>query len=191
MNSIVNRVTNETNINLEFNIYGSGKYEINTGIGFLNHMLELMCFHGNFDLKLDVSGDLDVDDHHTIEDIALALGAAFKESLGDKIGIQRYGSIYLPMDETLVRVVVDISNRPYLVYKCEYNREKVGNLDTENIKEFFKSFVNEARITLHLECLYGENTHHKVEALFKGLGRCLNISIKKNSNILPSTKGVL
>ena len=189
--SLIERKTNETSILCDFNLDGQGKSDIDTGVGFLNHMLDLMCFHGKFDLKLKVLGDLCVDDHHTVEDIAICLGQAFKEALGDKKGISRYGTVFLPMDETLARVVIDISNRPYLVYNCEFNREKLGTLDTQNIKEFFKNFTNEAKLTMHLDLLYGENDHHKAEALFKGFGRCLRISAEVVSDILPSTKGVL
>ncbi len=187
----VRRDTNETKIQCDLNLDGKGEGKINTGIGFLDHMLDLMCFHGNFDLKLEVAGDLEVDDHHTVEDIAICLGQAFKIAMSDKTGISRYSSVYLPMDESLARVVIDISNRPYLVYNCEFKRERLGTLDTQNIKEFFKSFTNEARITLHLELIYGENDHHMAEALFKGFGRCLKSSLEIVSNILPSTKGAL
>lgn len=187
----VRRDTNETKMQCDLNIDGKGECNINTGIGFLDHMLDLMCFHGNFDLKLEVTGDLEVDDHHTVEDIAICLGQAFKIAISDKTGISRYSSIYLPMDESLARVVIDISNRPYLVYNCEFKRERLGTLDTQNIKEFFKSFTSEARITLHLELIYGENDHHMAEALFKGFGRSLKSSLEIVSNILPSTKGAL
>lgn len=185
------RSTNETQIEIELVLDGKGETHINTGIGFLDHMLDLMCFHGNFDLNLKADGDLHVDDHHTVEDIGLCLGQSFKEALGEKNGIRRYGNIFLPMDETLARVVTDISNRAYLVYKCDFNREKLGTLDTQNIKEFFRSFSSEAGITLHMEVLYGENEHHKAEALFKGFGRCLKSSIEIVSDVLPSTKGAL
>ncbi|WP_008827150.1 imidazoleglycerol-phosphate dehydratase HisB [Haloplasma contractile] len=189
--SKIERKTTETEIKINFNLDGSGRASIKTGIGFLDHMLTLFAFHGNFDLDVYCNGDLQVDDHHTVEDIALSLGQAFKQALGDKIGIKRYSSLYIPMDECLCRTVIDISNRPHFVYKVDYSRERVGTLDTQNVAEFFKSFVNEARITLHIELLYGGNDHHKVEAIFKSFARCLNEATMIDSNQIRSTKGVL
>ena len=185
------RKTKETDITLFINLDGSKKIEVNTGVPFFDHMLTLFAFHGNFDLTLDALGDIPVDDHHTVEDCGIVLGQALAQSLIDKKGIERYSSVYLPMDEALVRVVIDISNRPMLVFKGNFNRESIGGLSLENVREFLKAFVSEARITLHIEILDGLNDHHKVEAIFKGLGRALKMAVKQTSNDLPSTKGVL
>lgn len=187
----VNRKTTETTINCHLDMDGKGITNIQTGIGFLDHMLTLVTFHSGMSLDLKTRGDLDVDGHHTVEDIGLVLGEAFKTALGNKMGIRRYGSIYLPMDETLARVVLDISNRPYLVYNCTYERNDLGTLDVQNIKEFFKSFVTQAGVTLHIEVVYGENDHHKAEAIFKGFGQVIKQAINIVSDQLPSTKGVL
>ncbi len=189
--SLVRRITNETEIEVELNIDGSGLTEIDTGIGFLNHMLDLFGFHGGFDLKIKCKGDLNVDSHHTSEDIGIALGQAFKEALGDKKGIERYGFFFLPMDEAMARVAVDFSGRPYLVYNIDFNRRQLGSMATEDFKEFFKGFVNNSLSTLHMELLYGENDHHKIEAVFKGFGRALKIASKITSDSLQSTKGAL
>ena len=185
------RKTKETDITLFINLDGSKKIEVNTGVPFFDHMLTLFAFHGNFDLTLNAMGDIPVDDHHTVEDCGIVLGQALAQSLIDKKGIERYSSVYLPMDEALIRVVIDISNRPMLVFKGAYNRESIGGLSLENVREFLKAFVFEARITLHIEILDGLNDHHKVEAIFKGLGRALKMAVKQTSNDLPSTKGVL
>ena len=185
------RKTKETDISLFINLDGSKKIEVNTGVPFFDHMLTLFAFHGNFDLTLNAMGDIPVDDHHTVEDCGIVLGQALAQSLIDKKGIERYSSVYLPMDEALIRVVIDISNRPMLVFKGAYNRESIGGLSLENVREFLKAFVFEARITLHIEILDGLNDHHKVEAIFKGLGRALKMAVKQTSNDLPSTKGVL
>lgn len=187
----INRTTKETKINCVLNIDGSGKYNIKTGIGFLDHMLELFSFHSGFDLTLDVQGDIEVDSHHTVEDIGLVLGEAIYKALGDKKGINRYGSMYLPMDETLSRVTLDLSGRPYLVYDCTYQRADLGTLDVQNIKEFFKSVSNSALMTLHLSVLYGDNDHHKAETLFKGFGRALKVAVQITSDQVMSSKGVL
>lgn len=187
----VNRKTFETDISIELNIDGTGKSDIDTGIGFLNHMLTLFSFHGGFDLKVKCKGDLYVDSHHTSEDIGITLGQVFKEALGDKKGIERYGSILLPMDEALARVVIDFSGRPYLVYNVDINNNKLGEIATEDFKEFFKGFVNNSLSTLHIEILYGENDHHKIESIFKGFGRAIKTSSNITSDNLQSTKGVL
>jgi imidazoleglycerol-phosphate dehydratase len=187
----INRETLETNISLKLNLDGTGESNINTGIGFLDHMLTLLSFHSGIDLDIRCTGDLFVDDHHSVEDIGLAFGKAFKKALGDKKGIKRYASLYIPMDESLCRVALDISNRPTIVYKVDFSREKIGNIDTQNFKEFLKSFTNEACVTLHIEVLYGENDHHKIEAVFKALARALKEAIIVISNELPSSKGVL
>lgn len=189
--SSVRRTTIETDINIELNLDGSGIAEIETGIGFLNHMLNLFAFHGGFDLNVKCTGDLQVDSHHTSEDIGIALGQAFKEALGDKKGIERYGFFLLPMDEVMARVVVDYSGRPFLVYNIDFKRNELGSMATEDFKEFFKGFVNNSLSTLHIEVLYGENDHHKIEAIFKGFGRALKASTKITSDSLQSTKGVL
>ncbi len=185
------RKTNETDIKCKLSLDGSRDINISTGIGFLDHLLELMCFHGKLDLELSVTGDLYIDDHHTVEDVGIVLGQAFKAALGDKKGIERYANELLPMDESLSRVVIDICNRSCLVYQVEYKREKIGSLDTQNIKEFFRSFVNEANITLHITSLYGENAHHIAEGIFKALGRCLSISTTIKSDAVQSSKGML
>ena len=187
----LNRKTNETNIEVKINLDGSKTIDIQTGIGFFDHMLTLFAFQAGMDLTVKAEGDLYVDDHHTIEDVGITLGQAFNQAISDKKGINRYAYSLLPMDEALSRIVIDISNRPFLVYNVALKREKLGLLDTQNIKEFFKAFVQEARITLHLESLYGENDHHIVESLFKGFGRALKDAITIVSNEVPSTKGVL
>ncbi|MBP0725723.1 imidazoleglycerol-phosphate dehydratase HisB [Bacillus sp. RG28] len=189
--STISRTTKETAIALSLNLDGTGKSNISTGIGFLDHMLTLFSFHSGIDLTIECNGDIEVDDHHTTEDIGLALGQALLEALGDKKGVNRYGSSYVPMDETLARVVIDFSGRPYLIYDAKLEREKVGMLDTQNVKEFFKSVSNEAKMNCHMEVLYGENDHHKIEALFKAFGRAIKEACKIVSNEIPSTKGVL
>ncbi|MEH7454839.1 imidazoleglycerol-phosphate dehydratase HisB [Gottfriedia acidiceleris] len=185
------RTTKETSISLSLNLDGKGISKITTGIGFLDHMLTLFSFHSGIDLTIECNGDIEVDDHHTTEDIGLALGQALLDALGDKKGVNRYGYSYVPMDETLARVVVDFSGRPYLIYDAKIEREKVGMLDTQNVKEFFKSVSNEAKMNCHMEVLYGENDHHKIEALFKAFGRAVREACKIVSNDIPSTKGVL
>jgi len=187
----INRKTKETDINLALNLDGTGKSNIDTGIGFFDHMLTAFSFHSGIDLDVTCFGDLEVDDHHTIEDVGLALATAMVEALGDKTGINRYGSSYVPMDETLARVVIDFSGRPTFVYQVGLERDRLGTLDTQNVQEFFKSISNEAKMNLHMEVLYGDNDHHKVEALFKALGRAIKQAIKIVDDRLPSTKGVL
>jgi imidazoleglycerol-phosphate dehydratase len=187
----IKRITNETNINLTLNLDGNKNINVDTGIQFFDHMLTLFSFHAGFDLSIAAKGDLGVDDHHTVEDVGLALGQALIAALKDKKGINRYGLSYVPMDESLSRVVIDLSNRPTLVFKANFKRENVGNFSTENVYEFLKSFVNEAKINLHVENLYGENTHHQIESIFKALGRALKESVLITSSDLLSTKGVL
>ncbi len=189
--SSIKRMTSETDIEIVLNLDGSGITEIDTGIGFLNHMLTLLGFHGGFDLKIKCMGDLDVDSHHTAEDVGIALGQAFREALRDKMGIERYGFMLLPMDEAMARVAIDLSGRPYLVYNIEFNRGSLGAIAAEDFKEFFKGFVNNSLSTLHIELLYGENDHHKIEAVFKGLGRALKKACCVTSDRLQSTKGEL
>jgi len=185
------RQTEETQIDITLNLDGSGISKINTGIGFFDHMLTLFSFHSKVNLDISCQGDLEVDGHHTVEDIGLLLGECILEALGDKKGVERYGMSYLPMDETLARVVLDLSGRAYLVYECTYNRFDLGQMDVQNIKEFFKSLANTLKVTLHMSVLYGENDHHKAEALFKGFGRALKDAIRISGDVLPSTKGVL
>ena len=189
--SKLSRVTKETDVWIEFNLDGQRQIDVDTGIPFLDHMMNLFAFHGNFDLKIDAKGDLAVDDHHTVEDVGILLGAAFKEAMKDYKGINRYGISYLPMDEALARVVIDVSNRPFLVFNANFKQDKVGTLSTENVYEFFKAFVQESRINLHIELLYGTNDHHKIEAIFKGFGRALRDAVNVISEELPSTKGLL
>ena len=185
------RKTKETHIQGSINLDGAGKADISTGVGFLDHMLELFTFHSGFDLTLKNDGDLEVDTHHSVEDIALALGDAVKTALGDCKGIARYATFYLPMDETLVRTSLDISGRAYHIFRGHYGGEMVGELPTEMATHFFKSFSDKAGFTLHQEILYGQNDHHKVEALFKGFGRALREAVAIVGDEVPSTKGVL
>jgi imidazoleglycerol-phosphate dehydratase len=187
----IKRQTKETTIEIKLNLDQQNEVYIETGIPFLDHMFDLFAFHSGFGLMIKAKGDLEVCDHHTVEDIGLALGEAFKKALGDKVGIERYAYVYVPMDETLARVVVDLSNRPYLQLNAQFKRDHIGSLSTENIAEFLKSFVNQAGLTLHVEVLYGANDHHKIEAIFKALGRTLKMATAITSNQLPSTKGVL
>ena len=188
---IVIRNTLETKIKVEINLDGSGEAKIDTGVGFLDHMLTLMAFHGKFDLTILAKGDLCVDDHHTIEDIGICLGEAFKEAIGDRRGIRRYSTVYIPMDESLAYTSVDICNRPYLVFNVGFTAEKIGNMSTQMFKEFFRAFVNESRITLHINLLYGENDHHKIEAVFKSFARALKEGSEIISKEVSSSKGVL
>ena len=188
------RKTNETDIQLSLNLDGNGQVHVSTGIGFLDHMLDLLGRHANIDLSVEAKGDLHIDFHHTTEDIGIVLGQALKEALGDKAGIQRYGSFYLPMDEALSRVVIDLSNRPFLVWKTDFPSPKIGEMDTELFREFFQAFASAAGATLHVETLYGVNSHHIAESCFKGLGRALREAIALDPTIegrVPSTKGAL
>lgn len=185
------RNTLETKIEVEINLDGTGKSNISTGLGFFDHMLELFAFHAKFDLTVQAKGDLWIDGHHTIEDIGLAMGQAFKDALGSKEGIERYSFNFLPMDETLVRVALDISNRPLLVYSSSFEFETVGGMETQNVQEFFKSFATEARITLHVANIYSSNDHHQAEAMFKGVGRTLRQAVRVTEEGVSSTKGVL
>lgn len=189
----VSRDTAETRIQLDFSIDGEGKADIDTGVGFLNHMLILFTSHGLFDLTVKCDGDTDVDDHHTTEDIGIALGQTFKAAIGDKAGITRYASVSIPMDETLATVHIDISGRPHLVYRVEGLKDKVGTFDTELVQEFFQGFVNHAGVTLHIQVEYGTNTHHMIEAVFKAFARALDAASSLNPRVkgIPSTKGLL
>ncbi len=188
------RKTAETDIRLTLNLDGAGRYELDTGCGFLDHMLALFARHGRFDLTVACAGDTDVDDHHTVEDIGIALGEAFARALGDKRGVRRYGDIALPMDEALVLVAADLSGRGTLGYELPLPCQKVGTFDTELGKEFFLAFAREARLTLHIRELAGENTHHILEAAFKGFGRALREAVSFDPDCMgeiPSTKGTL
>jgi imidazoleglycerol-phosphate dehydratase len=190
----VDRKTKETDINVTINLDGEGKYTIDTSIPFLDHMLSLMCKHGLFDLKIKAKGDIDVDYHHTVEDIGIVLGKAIKQALVDMKGISRFGQASVPMDEALSTVSLDISGRPYLVYKVEFpKKSKIKNFDPDLIEDFLQAFVSNSSITLHVESLYGRNTHHIIEAIFKALGRALKQAVKIDPRIkgIPSTKKVL
>ena len=189
----VNRETAETKIALQLNLDGTGKSAIDSGIGFFDHMLNLMTVHGQLDLELRCDGDLEVDGHHSVEDIGIALGDAFKEAISDKKGICRYGTFYLPMDESLAFVTLDISGRPFLVYDGGEMAPMVGGFDTELTEEFLRAFAMHAGITLHVKVLYGTNTHHKIEAIFKALGHALRIAVSQDPKVkgVPSTKGML
>ena len=190
----VNRKTKETSIEAEINLDGTGIYKIDTGIGFLNHMLEQLSKHSLVDINLKAKGDLHIDLHHTTEDSGIVIGEAIAKALGDKKGIKRYAHAYIPMDETLSRVSLDISNRPYLIWNVKLKVEKLGEMDTELFKEWFQAFSQSAGITLHVENIYGDNSHHIIESCFKGLARALRLAFEKDSRAgdsLPSTKGIL
>jgi imidazoleglycerol-phosphate dehydratase len=191
--SSIERKTNETDIQLTFAVDGTGVSQIETDVPFLNHMLDLFTKHGQFDLQVKAEGDIDIDDHHTVEDIGICLGQTLREALGDKRGIKRYASVFVPMDEALAQVVIDISNRPHFEYRAEYPSSQVGSFSTELVHEFLWKFALEARITLHVIVHYGQNTHHMIEAIFKALGRALDeaTSIDPRVQGVPSTKGVL
>jgi len=190
----IERSTKETKIKASVDLDGTGAYDIATGIGFLDHMLEQLARHSLVDITLEAKGDLHVDFHHTTEDSGIVLGQAIAKALGDKLGITRYASVYLPMDETLTRVAVDVSGRPHLVWKVAFSRPKLGDMDTELFREFFQAFAQNAGITLHVENLYGENSHHIAETCFKGLARALREAIAidaRQGGRVPSTKGTL
>lgn len=190
----VSRRTAETDVAVSIALDGTGKAEISTGVGFLDHMLELFARHGLFDLTVKVTGDLHVDQHHTTEDTGIALGQAILKALGDKKGITRYADIHLPMDETLTRVALDISGRPFLVFRTSFPTEKIGAFDTELVREFFQAFAIQAGLTLHVETLYGENSHHIAESCYKGLARALRQAVAvdpREEGRVPSTKGTL
>ena len=190
----VARRTKETQIDVSLNLDGSGDYSVDTGIGFLDHMMEQLSRHSLIDLELKAVGDLHIDFHHTTEDTGIAIGEAVSRALGDRKGIRRYGDALIPMDETLTRVALDCSNRPYLIWKVGFSKPKLGEMDTELFKEWFQAFAQAAGITLHVENLYGENNHHIVESCFKGLARSLRSAIEpdpRKADAVPSTKGVL
>ena len=190
----IDRRTKDTNISATVNLDGTGAYDVATGVGFLDHMLEQLARHGLFDITLKAEGDLHIDQHHTTEDSGIVLGQAFAQALGDKAGITRYGSCYLPMDETLTRVALDVSGRPFLVWKVDFSRSKVGEMDTELFREWFQAFAQNAGITLLGENLYGENNHHVAETCYKALARALRQAVAvdpRQSGRVPSTKGQL
>lgn len=189
----VDRKTNETNIQLSLSIDGEGFSELETGVPFLSHMLDLFAKHGQFDLKVNAKGDIEVDDHHTTEDIGICLGQALREALGDKRGIKRYGNAFVPMDEALAQVVVDLSNRPHLELRGEFPSQKVGTFDTELVHEFLWKFALEARMNLHVVVHYGKNTHHIIEAIFKAMARALDEATTIDPRVkgIPSSKGML
>ncbi len=191
--SRIERQTSETQIVAELVVDGTGSYEIETGVPFLDHMLELFSRHGYFDLKLEASGDTEIDAHHTVEDIGIVLGQAFKKALGDKAGISRYGFFMLPMDEVLAEVAIDLSGRPAFRYDVVLPYEQVGNFDTALAPEFFKAFVNELGLALHMRCTDGEEVHHILEALFKAFARALDMATRHDDRVIgvPSTKGTL
>ncbi|HDK7173853.1 TPA: imidazoleglycerol-phosphate dehydratase HisB [Clostridium botulinum] len=187
------RKTSETEVKSEINLYGEGKYDIKTGIGFFDHMLNLMARHGLIDVKLEAKGDLQVDSHHTVEDIGIVLGQSFKKALGDKKGIKRYGTSFVPMDEALASVSIDISGRPYIVCDFNFTVEKLGEMDTELVEEFLRALAFNAGIALHARILYGKNNHHMIEAVFKALGRAIREAVDRDEKIngVMSTKGTL
>jgi len=185
------RKTNETDIRVTLNLDGTGEYEIGTGIPFLDHMLAQIARHGHFDLQIAAKGDLEIDGHHTVEDVGWVLGQAMLEAGADRQGITRFAHAYVPLDEALTRVVVDLSGRPYLVYKVDFKAARIGDLQTELIEEFFKAFVQEGRFNLHIENLYGRNQHHIAETIFKATARALHIATRVQYSGIPSTKGVL
>ncbi len=189
----IERKTKETEISLKLNLDGHGRHSIHTGIPFFDHMLSLLAYHGAIDLSIKAKGDIGVDSHHTVEDIGICLGEAIRKAVGDEKGIQRYGFAMIPMDETLGSVVLDLSMRPCLVFNMKLRRSKIGNFDLELVEEFFRALCNHARVTLHINLLYGRNSHHMVEAIFKGFGRALRqaISIDERLSGIPSTKGML
>lgn len=190
--AIVERKTRETDVYVSLNLDGSGQYEISTGIGFLDHMLEQFSKHSLIDLELRAKGDLHIDFHHTTEDTGIVIGQAVAQALGELKGIRRYGQALIPMDETLTRVALDVSRRPYLIWKVAFTRPKLGDMDTELFREWFQAFAQAAGITLHIENLYGENSHHIVETCYKGLARALRMAVETDPRAaaaLPTTKG--
>jgi imidazoleglycerol-phosphate dehydratase len=190
----VSRKTKETDVSVEVNLDGQGRAEVGTGIGFLDHMLDLLARHSRMDITVKAKGDLHIDQHHTTEDVGIALGQAVKQALGDMKGITRYADVHMPMDEALTRVAIDISGRPYLVFSAEFARDKVGAFDTELVEEWFRAFAMNAGVTLHVACLYGSNDHHIAESCFKGLARALRVATSidpRAAGEVPSTKGSL
>jgi imidazoleglycerol-phosphate dehydratase len=189
----IERITNETKIRLSLNVDGSGQTKICTSVPFLDHMLNLFSRHGLFDLEVEACGDIDIDFHHTVEDIGIVLGSAFRQALDDKKGIRRYGHSVVPMDETLASVTVDISGRPYLVYHVQLPKVKIGEFDVELAREFFQAFANQCGLNLHINLHYGDNVHHIIEACFKAFGRAMDVATQLDPRVqgVMSTKGVL
>ena len=190
----IDRSTKETQISVELNLDGTGGADLDIGVPFLEHMLDQVARHGMFDLTVKAKGDLEIDAHHTVEDVGISLGQAFRQALGDKRGIRRYGHAYVPLDEALSRVVLDFSGRPGLDYHVEYPRARVGEFDIDLLREFFQGFVNHAMVTLHIDNIRGRNTHHIAETIFKAFGRSLRVAVERDprmEGILPSTKGSL
>jgi len=189
----ISRKTKETDITVTLNLDGSGLSDVRTGVQFLDHMLDLFAKHGIFDLEIRCQGDLGIDAHHSVEDIGICLGAAFDKALGDKTGLTRFAHAYLPMDEALARVALDLSGRPYLVYNAKMERERVGELESDLVEEFWKAVATHGRMNLHIELLYGRNPHHIFEAIFKAAARALSLATRIDSRVrgVPSTKGVL
>jgi imidazoleglycerol-phosphate dehydratase len=190
----IERKTTETEIAASVSLDGTGAYDVKTGVGFLDHMLEQLARHSLIDIKLRAKGDLHIDFHHTTEDSGIALGQAVAKALGDRKGIRRYASLHLPMDETLTRAAIDVSGRPYLIWKVEFSRPKIGDFDTELVREWFQAFAMNAGVTLHVETLYGDNNHHIAESCFKALARSLREAIEidpRQKDRIPSTKGSL
>jgi imidazoleglycerol-phosphate dehydratase len=190
----IERKTKETQIGIALSLDGAGQTDIDTGIPFMDHMLELMGVHGLVDLQISAQGDTDIDDHHTVEDIGICLGRAIKKALGNKEGIRRYGYAFVPMDEALARVVLDLSNRPYLAYRVLPKENMTGNFNVELVKEFFRALVNEAGMTLHIELISGDDPHHAAESIFKAFGKALDDATrleKRRQGAIPSTKGIL
>jgi len=190
----ITRNTNETRISVSINIDGTGRQSIETGVPFLDHMLDQIARHGLIDLDIKCEGDTHIDDHHTVEDVGIALGQAFAAAVGDKAGLRRYGHAYVPLDEALSRVVVDFSGRPGLEYHIPFTRSHIGRFDVDLTREFFQGFVNHALVTLHIDNLRGENSHHQCETVFKAFGRALRMAIEvdpRSVGVIPSTKGVL
>jgi len=190
----IQRNTLETKIELSVNLDGTGKADLNTGIPFLEHMLDQIARHGLIDLTINADGDTHIDDHHTVEDIGISLGMALKEAVGNKKGIKRYGHAYVPLDEALSRVVIDLSGRPGLIFNADFTRASIGGFDTELVAEFFQGFTSHAQTTLHIDCLRGKNAHHQAETIFKAFGRALRMALETDERMagqLPSTKGAL
>lgn len=190
----VSRNTLETKISVELDLDGTGKVKLDTGLPFLEHMLDQIARHGLLDLNIEAKGDLHIDGHHTVEDIGITLGQAFNQAIGDKKGLRRYGHAYVPLDEALSRVVLDISGRPGLVFNAEFTRSNVGEFEVDLIREFFQGFVNHALVTLHIDNLAGDNAHHQAETIFKAFGRALRVALEldpRMAGVMPSTKGTL
>jgi imidazoleglycerol-phosphate dehydratase len=190
----ITRKTTETSVSASVSLDGTGTYDVKTGVGFFDHMMEQLARHSLIDMKIEAKGDLHIDDHHTVEDCGIALGQAVAKALGDRKGIRRYASADLPMDETLTRCAIDVSGRPFLIFKVNFPRQKIGTFDTELVREWFQAFAMNAGITLHIENAYGENAHHISESCFKALARALRMAIEidlRQKDVIPSTKGTL